>query len=86
MEDKGHGGNLRLLFAPGSSLGGARPKASVNEKDGQLAIAKFPRPDDEINTVSLDFAKSWLSMRRITMRPLLDENISSSWAIAMPNL
>ena len=43
--------DLRLLFAPGSSLGGARPKASVIEKDGQLAIAKFPRSDDEINTV-----------------------------------
>ena len=43
--------DLRLLFAPGSSLGGARPKASVIEKDGQLAIAKFPRHDDEINTV-----------------------------------
>ncbi len=42
---------LRLLFAPGSSLGGARPKASVREKDGHLAIAKFPRRDDEINTV-----------------------------------
>ena len=44
--------DLRLLFAPGSSLGGARPKASVREKDGQLAIAKFPRKDDEINTVA----------------------------------
>jgi serine/threonine-protein kinase HipA len=29
----------------------ARPKASVIEKDGHLAIAKFPRKDDEINTV-----------------------------------
>ena len=43
--------DLRLLFGPGSSLGGARPKASVREKDGHLAIAKFPRKDDEINTV-----------------------------------
>ena len=43
--------DLRLLFAPGSSLGGACPKASVLEKDGHLAIAKFPRKDDEINTV-----------------------------------
>src|SRR5579859_5504908 len=43
---------LKLLFAQGSSLGGARPKASVKEKDGTLAIAKFPRKDDEIkNTV-----------------------------------
>ena len=43
--------DLRLLFAPGSSLGGARPKASVRLRDGSLAIAKFPRTDDEINTV-----------------------------------
>ena len=51
MEEKDTEEDLRLLFAPGSSLGGARPKASVSEKDGHLAIAKFPRRDDEINTV-----------------------------------
>jgi serine/threonine-protein kinase HipA len=51
MEDKDTEEDLRLLFAPGSSLGGARPKASVIEKDGRLAIAKFPRKDDETNTV-----------------------------------
>lgn len=43
--------DLRLLLAPGSSLGGARPKASVRDKDGALAIAKFPHKDDEIKTV-----------------------------------
>jgi serine/threonine-protein kinase HipA len=43
--------DLRLLLAPGSSLGGARPKASVRDKDGSLCIAKFPHKDDEINTV-----------------------------------
>jgi serine/threonine-protein kinase HipA len=43
--------DLRLLLGPGSSLGGARPKASVRDKDGHLAIAKFPRKDDEIDTV-----------------------------------
>ena len=42
MDDKDTEEDLRLLFAPGSSLGGARPKASVREKDGHLAIAKFP--------------------------------------------
>ena len=41
------GGDLRLLLAPGSSLGGARPKVSVREGDGALAIAKFPRGRDE---------------------------------------
>jgi len=43
--------DLRLLLAPGSSLGGARPKASVRDRDGHLAIAKFPHKDDETNTV-----------------------------------
>ena len=43
--------DLRLLLAPGSSLGGARPKASVRDRDGRLAIAKFPHQHDEIDTV-----------------------------------
>lgn len=43
--------DLRLLLAPGSSLGGARPKACVRDRDGQLAIAKFPNRSDEINVV-----------------------------------
>lgn len=43
--------DLRLLLAPGSSLGGARPKASVRDRDGALAIAKFPHRDDEIDIV-----------------------------------
>ena len=42
--------DLQLLLAPGSSLGGARPKASVyDSKD--LSIAKFPHKDDEFQTV-----------------------------------
>ncbi len=43
--------DLRLLIAPGSSLGGARPKASVRDNDGQLAIAKFPHRDDDADIV-----------------------------------
>lgn len=43
--------DLRLLLAPGSSLGGARPKASVRDRDDHLAIAKFPHKDDEIDIV-----------------------------------
>lgn len=39
--------DLRLLLAPGSSLGGARPKASVLASDGTLAVAKFPKETDE---------------------------------------
>lgn len=37
---------LNMLMAPGSSLGGARPKASVVDSDGQLWIAKFPSKND----------------------------------------
>lgn len=51
LSDKESDEDLRLLLAPGSSLGGARPKASVRDKDGSLAIAKFPNVDDEIDTV-----------------------------------
>lgn len=43
--------DLGLLLAPGSSLGGARPKASIRDFDGSLAIAKFQRYDDEFNIV-----------------------------------
>lgn len=38
---------LRMLIAPGGSLGGARPKASVVDPNGQLWIAKFPSVRDE---------------------------------------
>ncbi len=38
---------LRMLIAPGGSLGGARPKASVVDPDGHLWIAKFPSVGDE---------------------------------------
>ena len=37
---------LNQLFAPGSSLGGARPKASVRAPDNSLWIAKFPSKND----------------------------------------
>jgi serine/threonine-protein kinase HipA len=39
--------DLQLIFAPGSSLGGARPKASVMDQHGRLSIAKFPKETDE---------------------------------------
>lgn len=41
---------LRQLLAPGSSLGGARPKATVQAPDGALWIAKFPSKHDEYNS------------------------------------
>jgi serine/threonine-protein kinase HipA len=54
--------DLRLLLAPGSSLGGARAKASVLDLNGQLSIAKFPQNDDaypvlQWEAVALDLAR-----------------------------
>ncbi len=37
---------IAMLVAPGSSLGGARPKASFSDEDGSLWIAKFPSRED----------------------------------------
>jgi len=40
---------LAMLMAPGSSLGGARPKANILDEDGNLWIAKFPSKNDMLN-------------------------------------
>jgi len=41
---------LNMLIAPGSSLGGARPKAGVRDTSGALWIAKFPSKNDDFDT------------------------------------
>ncbi len=53
--------DLRMMFAPGSSLGGARPKASVYDQHGNLSIAKFPKVIDDYSierweAIALDMA------------------------------
>lgn len=40
---------LNQLIQPGSSLGGARPKATIQNIDGTLWIAKFPSKHDDID-------------------------------------
>jgi serine/threonine-protein kinase HipA len=47
IEDPSYERWLRMLLAPGGSLGGARPKASVLDQRGRLWIAKFPSRKDE---------------------------------------
>lgn len=51
LDDDASYNDIRELLAPGSSLGGARPKASVIDKTGNLCIAKFPKKDDNNNNV-----------------------------------
>lgn len=52
MENADTNNDLALLLDPGSSLGGARPKATVIDDDGDLCIAKFPKKDDNTKVVT----------------------------------
>ena len=46
---------LAILVAPGSSLGGARPKANVRDEQGHAWIAKFPSQHDEVDKGAWEF-------------------------------
>lgn len=46
---------ITMLMAPGSSLGGARPKANIIDQHGALWIAKFPSKNDTINKGSWEY-------------------------------
>jgi len=53
---------LNQLIKPGSSLGGARPKATVVDTKGQLWIAKFPSRNDENDTGAWEMVVHDLAM------------------------
>ncbi len=46
---------LVMLMAPGSSLGGARPKANILDKSGHPWIAKFPSKNDTTDKAKWEF-------------------------------
>ena len=54
---------IRTLLAPGSSLGGARPKANVVDADGSIWIAKFPSRKDTINAGAWEMVAHDLACR-----------------------
>ncbi len=54
---------LNMLLAPGSSLGGARPKAGVADTKGHLWIAKFPSINDENNTGAWELVANVLASK-----------------------
>ena len=54
---------LRDLFRPGTSLGGARPKANVTAPDGSLWIAKFPSSKDEWDVGEREYETSVLARK-----------------------
>ncbi|TVR73716.1 MAG: type II toxin-antitoxin system HipA family toxin [Spirochaetaceae bacterium] len=46
---------LETILAPGSSLGGARPKATVQDDNGHLWIAKFPSRRDMMDVSAWEY-------------------------------
>lgn len=61
---------LNMLMAPGSSLGGARPKANICDTDGSLWIAKFPSQNDQRDMGAWEILAYHLAIRSgIDMAP-----------------
>jgi serine/threonine-protein kinase HipA len=67
--------DLQIIFAPGSSLGGARPKASVIDRHGRLSIAKFPKESDEYSIERWEFVALELA-RQAGIRTPVNELLS----------
>lgn len=53
---------LAMLMSPGSSLGGARPKASVTDEEGHLWIAKFPSRQDDYDMAVWEYVAYQLAL------------------------
>lgn len=67
---------LSILIAPGSSLGGARPKANILDTDKSLWIAKFPSKSDTIDKAAWEYLAYELAIQAgITMAPCRMEKI-----------
>jgi len=54
---------LAILMAPGSSLGGARPKANIVDEQGNLWIAKFPSKNDTIDKGAWEYLAYTLALK-----------------------
>ncbi|MBC7889190.1 MAG: type II toxin-antitoxin system HipA family toxin [Ferruginibacter sp.] len=53
---------IGMLIAPGSSLGGARPKASVTDTEHNLWIAKFPSRNDDKDIAAWEMVVNQLAL------------------------
>lgn len=54
---------IEQLIKPGSSLGGARPKTTTIDTNGELWIAKFPSKNDEINSGAWEMVAHELAVK-----------------------
>ena len=70
---------LQMLVAPGSSLGGARPKASVLDSNQHLWIAKFPSKQDDFDIGGWEWIVHQLALKAgINMAEGMAQRFSSS--------
>lgn len=70
---------LGMLISPGSSLGGARPKASVVVGENELWLAKFPGREDEYDVAAWEYLAYELALEAgIVMAPAKLKVFSSS--------
>ena len=53
---------LNMLIAPGSSLGGARPKSCVIDRENNLWIAKFPSSHDDYDIAAWEYVTYQLAL------------------------
>ncbi|WP_338357345.1 HipA domain-containing protein [Yeosuana marina] len=68
---------LAVLMAPGSSLGGARPKANILDGNKDLWIAKFPSKNDTIDKAAWEYLAYLLAIKAgIHMAPSKIEKIT----------
>jgi len=71
---------LAVLMAPGSSLGGARPKANILDENKELWIAKFPSKNDTIDKAAWEYLAYQLAIKAgIHMAPSKIEKISGNY-------
>lgn len=71
---------LMVLMAPGSSLGGARPKANVSDLNGQIWMAKFPSNNDTIDKAAWEYLAYKLAIKsKINMSECRIEKVSGKY-------
>lgn len=71
---------LSVLMAPGSSLGGARPKANILDNDKNLWIAKFPSKTDTTDKAAWEFLAYLLAIKAgIEMAPCRIEKVMGNY-------
>ncbi|HBX49933.1 MAG: toxin HipA [Bacteroidetes bacterium RIFOXYA12_FULL_35_11] len=72
---------LAVLIAPGSSLGGARPKANIIDEKGNLWIAKFPSKNDIIDKAKWEFLAYLIALdAKVNMAESVIQKVSGKYS------